>query len=66
MARDGCLYSGVQYPKDTHRNFGIFLDSSPDRWGRQLLQRREAHYARVEKRLPQTLHESDYLQQRCV
>ena len=35
------LYSGTQYLDDKKNNFGIFLDSSPDRWGRVLMKRRE-------------------------
>ena len=37
------LYSGKQYLPDDKHNFGIFLDSSPDRWGRVLLDRREGN-----------------------
>lgn len=55
------LYSGAQYLDDKKDNFGIFLDSSPDRWGRLLMRRREAVYARLEKRPEKTLFESDYL-----
>jgi serine/threonine-protein kinase HipA len=55
------LYSGAQYLDDKKNNFGIFLDSSPDRWGRLLMRRREAAYARLEKRPEKTLFESDYL-----
>ena len=44
------LYSGVQYSNSSKNNFGIFLDSSPDRWGRVLMKRREAILAREEKR----------------
>jgi serine/threonine-protein kinase HipA len=55
------LYSGPQYARDDHANFGLFLDSSPDRWGRLLMQRREAQLARQEKRDLKTLQESDYL-----
>ena len=36
-------------------NFGLFLDSSPDRWGRVLLQRREAQLARAQSRKEQRL-----------
>ncbi len=44
-------YNGIQYLQDENKpNFGIFLDSSPDRWGRELMQRREAIYARNENR----------------
>jgi len=56
------LYIGPQHPPDQERNnFGVFLDSSPDRWGRMLMQRREAHRARLERREPARLMESDYL-----
>jgi serine/threonine-protein kinase HipA len=55
------LYSGSQFAKDEKQNFGVFLDSSPDRWGRILMKRREAAMARSEKRPEKTLRESDYL-----
>lgn len=55
------LYSGAYYPRGEKTNFGVFLDSCPDRWGRVLMQRREAAIARLEKRFPQKLLESDFL-----
>jgi serine/threonine-protein kinase HipA len=55
------LYTGSQYAKDEEQNFGVFLDSSPDRWGRILMKRREAAMARSDKRPERTLRESDYL-----
>lgn len=56
------LYSGPQYQQDAERaNFGLFLDSSPDRWGRLLMRRREAALARKEERPQRTLKEMDYL-----
>jgi serine/threonine-protein kinase HipA len=55
------LFAGPQYTRDDQRNFGAFLDSSPDRWGRMLMQRREAHLAGQEKRDTRKLLESDYL-----
>lgn len=55
------LFSGAYYPKEDKINFGVFLDSCPDRWGRILMQRREAIIAKKEKRKPKTLLESDYL-----
>ena len=55
------LFSGTQYLNDSKINFGIFLDSSPDRWGRVLMRRREAVLARGENRQDKTLMESDYL-----
>lgn len=55
------LYSGTQYLSTQKKNFGIFLDSAPDRWGRILMARREAIYARIEARKVRTLFEEDYL-----
>lgn len=55
------LFSGPQYPAGGKLNFGLFLDSAPDRWGRLLMDRREAQAAREEGRARQTLRESDYL-----
>lgn len=55
------LFTGPQYLQEGQPNFGLFLDTAPDRWGRMLMQRREALYARKEKRRARTLAESDYL-----
>ena len=55
------LYPGIQYLRDEKTNFGVFLDSSPDRWGRTLMDRRESILARMEKRPYRNLNESDYL-----
>lgn len=41
--------------------FGAIGDSAPDRWGRVLLRRGEIRRARMEKRAPRTLFESDFL-----
>jgi serine/threonine-protein kinase HipA len=41
--------------------FGAFADCAPDRWGRQLMQRRERHAAQSERRAVRTLSELDYL-----
>ncbi len=54
------LYAGSQYSQSDN-NFRTFLDSCPDRWGRLLMQRREAVLARKEKRKSDRLTESDYL-----
>jgi serine/threonine-protein kinase HipA len=54
-------YSGQQYAKEGKANFGIFLDSSPDRWGRLLMKRREAQLAKNEGRSANNLFESDFL-----
>lgn len=55
------LVRGPQYPPAGRASFGAFLDASPDRWGRVLLQRREAFRAREAGRRPRTLLELDYL-----
>ena len=49
------------FPKPELGNFGIFLDSSPDRWGQTLMRRREALQAKDEKRQPRTLYAWDFL-----
>jgi serine/threonine-protein kinase HipA len=53
-------YSGPQYPNEKD-NFGMFLDSMPDTWGRTLMQRREPQRAKEEGREPRKLHDIDYL-----
>lgn len=58
---DLALAEGHQYPSADRSNFGIFTDSSPDRWGRLLMQRRENVRARREGRRPRTLTEWDFL-----
>lgn len=55
------LFAGTFFPKNNKQNFGVFLDSCPDRWGRALMQRREAMIAKQESRAIKTLFESDYL-----
>ena len=54
-------YKGQQFLSEGRSNFGLFLDSSPDRWGRLLMRRKEALLARIESRNERTLFESDYL-----
>ena len=58
---DLSLVVGHQYSASDRANFGIFLDSSPDRWGRVLMQRRENSRARQEGRRARTLTEWDFL-----
>jgi serine/threonine-protein kinase HipA len=41
--------------------FNAFTDPAPDRWGRNLLLRRERRQAKAEDRLPRTLLDIDYL-----
>ena len=54
------LFGGHQYPVGK-TNFGIFADSSPDRWGRLLMKRKERILAEKEGRKPRVLHDSDFL-----
>jgi serine/threonine-protein kinase HipA len=58
---DLAQFAGKQYLPTDKSNFGMFLDSSPDRWGRMLMRRREAILARSENRPTRTLTEADYL-----
>ncbi len=44
---DLALVQGPQYPAVNRTNFGTFLNSAPDRWGRVLMQRRENLRARL-------------------
>ncbi len=55
------LFAGRQYPKPSRNNFGLFLDSSPDRWGRTLMHRRQAIAAKSAGTKLRPLTESDYL-----
>lgn len=49
---DLMLFRGRQYVPEGKPNFGMFLDSTPDRWGKTLLDRKEPG---------KRLRESDYL-----
>jgi serine/threonine-protein kinase HipA len=59
---DISLFAGPQYPRNARRQFGMFADSSPDRWGRRLIDRSFARRKRAGD-LPTNarLRESDYL-----
>lgn len=54
------LYGGPQYPNQKE-NFGIFLDSMPDTWGRTLMKRRAAQWAKENKEKTPTLYDIDFL-----
>ena len=54
------FYSGPQYPANKE-NFGIFLDSMPDTWGKTLMKRRATQDARAKDEKAPTLYEIDYL-----
>jgi len=53
-------YEGQQYPNGKD-NFGIFLDSMPDTWGRTLMKRRAAIYARQAGKAAPILYDIDFL-----
>ena len=55
------LWRGEQHPAADSPAFGIFMDSAPDRWGRVLMERREAAAAAREKRKMRSLQEMDFL-----
>lgn len=54
------FYSGQQFPNNKE-NFGVFLDSMPDTWGRTLMKRREAQLAKVNEMKAKTLYDIDFL-----
>lgn len=54
------FFSGVQFPNNKE-NFGIFLDSMPDTWGRTLMKRKVAQQAREKNEKAPTLYDIDYL-----
>lgn len=54
------LFSGPQFP-EKKENFGIFLDSMPDTWGRTLMTRRASQIAKSEGRIAPVLHDIDFL-----
>lgn len=53
------LSSGEFFPGNS--NFGVFMDSCPDRWGQILMKRREAVEAREEGCTPRTLGPWEFL-----
>lgn len=57
---DIAWYSGQQYPLGKE-NFGVFLDSMPDTWGRTLMKRREALKAKEQGYKAPTLYDIDFL-----
>jgi serine/threonine-protein kinase HipA len=54
------FFSGAQFPNNKE-NFGVFLDSMPDTWGRTLMKRKAAQQARERDEKPQMLYDIDYL-----
>lgn len=56
------LFEGPQYPPAPQDRFGMFADSSPDRWGRLLMDRRLERNIRAGAQPAGTrLYETDYL-----
>ncbi|MCF6237503.1 MAG: type II toxin-antitoxin system HipA family toxin [Candidatus Marinimicrobia bacterium] len=53
------MFSGEFYPGGS--NFGVFMDSCPDRWGQTLMTRREVIEAKEERRTPRTLGPWEFL-----
>ncbi|HOY16676.1 MAG TPA: HipA domain-containing protein [Haliscomenobacter sp.] len=53
-------FSGPQFPNGKD-NFGVFLDSMPDRWGRTLMKRRAAQVAKEAGKPSPTLYDIDFL-----
>lgn len=54
------FFSGTQFPNNKE-NFGVFLDSMPDTWGRTLMKRRVAGQAKERNEKTPTLYDIDYL-----
>jgi len=54
------FYSGQQFPNNKG-NFGVFLDSMPDTWGRTLMKRREAQRAKTSGTKAKSLYDIDFL-----
>lgn len=54
------FYGGPQYPNNKE-NFGIFLDSMPDTWGRTLMKRSAFQEAALNGEKAKTLYEIDFL-----
>lgn len=54
------FFSGPQYPNNKE-NFGLFLDSMPDTWGRTLMKRKAAQEAKEKNEKTPVLYDIDYL-----
>lgn len=57
---DIAWYSGQQYPNGKE-NFGVFLDSMPDTWGRTLMKRRASINAKEQGNPAPVLYDIDFL-----
>ncbi|MBL7712134.1 MAG: HipA domain-containing protein [Chitinophagaceae bacterium] len=54
------FFSGPQFPGNKE-NFGVFLDSMPDTWGRTLMKRRAVQQARALNEKAPALYDIDFL-----
>jgi serine/threonine-protein kinase HipA len=54
------FFSGPQFP-DKKENFGVFLDSMPDSWGKNLMKRKAALQAREDGENTPLLYDIDFL-----
>lgn len=54
------FFAGTQY-SNNKENFGVFLDSMPDTWGRTLMKRRAAQMAKERNEKAPILYDIDYL-----
>ncbi|CAG5071546.1 hypothetical protein DYBT9623_03546 [Dyadobacter sp. CECT 9623] len=57
---DIAWFGGAQYPNQKE-NFGVFLDSMPDTWGRTLMKRRASILAKQNGKQAPTLYDIDFL-----
>ncbi|EHQ28125.1 type II toxin-antitoxin system HipA family toxin [Mucilaginibacter paludis] len=57
---DIAWFGGHQYPTGKE-NFGIFMDSMPDTWGRTLMRRRAAIFAQEQGKKSPVLYDIDFL-----
>lgn len=57
---DIAWFKGAQYPTGKE-NFGVFLDSMPDTWGRTLMKRRAAILAKENGKTTPVLYDIDFL-----
>ncbi|KAA6440379.1 type II toxin-antitoxin system HipA family toxin [Dyadobacter flavalbus] len=57
---DIAWFGGAQYPNQKE-NFGVFLDSMPDNWGRTLMKRRASILAKQNGKQASTLYDIDFL-----
>jgi len=57
---DIAWFEGAQYPNGKE-NFGVFMDSMPDTWGKRLMEKKAAQHARERGMKSVILYDIDYL-----